>query len=213
MLICENILFSIDGHKLISGINLNIQSQKDLLITGPSGIGKTSFLSILCGLQKPNQGNVIYNDINLYDMSENKIDAFRGKELGIVFQNFNLINSFTIKQNLDIANTVSQQSNNDQLYDLLQRVGLAEKSHLQVSKLSVGEKQRLAVARAFIGKPKWIFCDEPTSSLDNKNTDVIINLIKEESLRCKASLILITHDTRVQSILNFSQVLKMEEML
>jgi putative ABC transport system ATP-binding protein len=212
MLICENILFSIDGHKLISGINLNIQSQKDLLITGPSGIGKTSFLSILCGLQKPNQGNVIYNDINLYDMSENKIDAFRGKELGIVFQNFNLINSFTIKQNLDIANTVSQQSNNDQLYDLLQRVGLAEKSHLQVSKLSVGEKQRLAVARAFIGKPKWIFCDEPTSSLDNKNTDIIINLIKEESLRCKASLILITHDTRVQSILNFSQVLEMEEM-
>ena len=213
MLICENILFSVDGHKLISGINLNIQSQKDLLITGPSGIGKTSLLSMLCGLQKPTQGNVKYNDINLYDMSENKIDDFRGKELGIVFQNFNLINSFTIKQNLDIANTVSKQNNNDQLYDLLQRVGLAEKSHLQVSKLSVGEKQRLAVARAFIGKPKWIFCDEPTSSLDNKNTDIIINLIKEESLRCKASLILITHDTRVQSILNFSQVLKMGEML
>ena len=213
MLICENISFAIDGSKLISDINLKIQPQKDLLITGPSGIGKTSLLSMLCGLQKPTQGNVKYNDINLYDMSENKIDDFRGKELGIVFQNFNLINSFTIKQNLDIANTVSKQNNNDQLYDLLQRVGLAEKSHLQVSKLSVGEKQRLAVARAFIGKPKWIFCDEPTSSLDNKNTDVIINLIKEESLRCKASLILITHDTRVQSILNFSQVLKMEEML
>jgi lipoprotein-releasing system ATP-binding protein len=213
MLICENISFAIDGYKLISDINLKIQPQKDLLITGPSGIGKTSLLSMLCGLQKPTQGNVKYNDINLYDMSENKIDDFRGKELGIVFQNFNLINSFTIKQNLDIANIVSKQNNNDQLYDLLQRVGLAEKSHLQVSKLSVGEKQRLAVARAFIGKPKWIFCDEPTSSLDNKNTDVIINLIKEESLRCKASLILITHDTRVQSILNFSQVLKMEEML
>ena len=213
MLICENISFAIDGSKLISDINLKIQPQKDLLITGPSGIGKTSLLSILCGLQKPTQGNVKYNDINLYDMSENKIDDFRGKELGIVFQNFNLINSFTIKQNLDIANIVSKQNNNDQLYDLLQRVGLAEKSHLQVSKLSVGEKQRLAVARAFIGKPKWIFCDEPTSSLDNKNTDIIINLIKEESLRCKASLILITHDTRVQSILNFSQVLKMGEML
>ena len=213
MLICENISFAIDGYKLISDINLKIQPQKDLLITGPSGIGKTSLLSMLCGLQKPTQGNIKYNDINLYDMSENKIDDFRGKELGIVFQNFNLINSFTIKQNLDIANTVSKQNNNDQLYDLLQRVGLAEKSHLQVSKLSVGEKQRLAVARAFIGKPKWIFCDEPTSSLDNKNTDVIINLIKEESLRCKASLILITHDTRVKSILNFSQVLKMGEML
>ena len=213
MLICENILFSVDGHKLISGINLNIQSQKDLLITGPSGIGKTSFLSILCGLQKPTQGNVIYNDINLYDMSENKIDDFRGKELGIVFQNFNLINSFTIKQNLDLANTVSTSQESDHLYKLLQRIGLAEKSHLQVSKLSTGEKQRLAVARAFIGNPKWVFCDEPTSSLDDKNTDIIVNLIKEESLRSKASLILITHDKRVRSILNFSQILNLGEML
>ena len=79
-------------------------------------------------------------------------------------------------------------------------MGLADKSHIKVSNLSIGEKQRVAVARAFIGQPKWIFCDEPTSSLDDKNTDIITNLIKEESLRHKASLILITHDKRVQSI-------------
>lgn len=213
MLICENLSFSIDGHKLISDINFNIKHEKDLLITGPSGVGKTTLLSILCGLQKPTEGNIKYNNINLYDLKEDKIDDFRGKQLGIVFQNFNLINLFTIKQNLDLANTFTTSQESDHIYKLLQRIGLAEKSHLQVSKLSMGEKQRLAVARAFIGNPKWIFCDEPTSSLDDKNTDIIVNLIKEESLRSKASLILITHDKRVQSILNFSQILNLGEVL
>ena len=212
MLICENLSFSIDGHKLFSNINFNIENQKDLLITGPSGIGKTTLLSILCGLQKPTEGKVLYDDINLYNLVENKIDYFRGDKLGIVFQNFNLINAFTIKQNLELAKT-TQGSGDKNLYDLLQRVGLADKSHIKVSKLSVGEKQRLAVARAFIGNPKWIFCDEPTSSLDDKNAEIISQFIKDESIRCKASLILITHDKRVQSILNFSQTLKLGEEL
>ena len=212
MLICENLSFSIDGHKLFSNINLNIENQKDLLITGPSGIGKTTLLSILCGLQKPTEGKVLYENINLYNLVENKIDYFRGDKLGIVFQNFNLINAFTIKQNLELAKT-TQGSGDKNLYDLLQRVGLADKSHIKVSKLSVGEKQRLAVARAFIGNPKWIFCDEPTSSLDDKNAEIISQFIKDESIRCKASLILITHDKRVQSILNFSQTLKLGEEL
>ena len=212
MLICENLSFSIDGHKLFSNINLNIENQKDLLITGPSGIGKTTLLSILCGLQKPTEGKVLYDDINLYNLVENKIDYFRGDKLGIVFQNFNLINAFTIKQNLELGKT-TQGSGDKNLYDLLQRVGLADKSHIKVSKLSVGEKQRLAVARAFIGNPKWIFCDEPTSSLDDNNTEIISQFIKDESTRCKSSLILITHDKRVQSILNFSQTLKLGEEL
>tara|TARA_B110000444_G_C18680205_1_gene519338 strand:- start:68 stop:703 length:636 start_codon:yes stop_codon:yes gene_type:complete len=211
MLTCENLSFAIDGHKLIKDINFNIQSQKDLLITGPSGFGKTTLLSILCGLQKPTEGNVKYDEINLYDLDEDKIDDFRGKKLGIVFQNFNLINAFTVKQNLDLANSIFNFKDNDQLYYLLERIGLAEKSHIRVSKLSTGEKQRLAVARAFIGNPKWVFCDEPTSSLDDKNTEIILNLIKEETLRCKASLILITHDKRIQSILKFSQILKLGE--
>ena len=213
MLICENLSFSIDGHKLLSNIDFKIKKEKDLLITGPSGIGKTTLLSVLCGLQIPTEGSIRYNDISLYSLSENKIDEFRGKQLGIVFQSFNLINAFTIKQNLQIANTAEGSQDTDHLYDLLERVGLADKSHIKVSNLSIGEKQRVAVARAFIGQPKWIFCDEPTSSLDDKNTDIITNLIKEESLRCKASLILITHDKRVQSILNFNEILRLGEVL
>ena len=213
MLSCENLSFSIDGHKLLSNIDFKIKKEKDLLITGPSGIGKTTLLSVLCGLQIPTEGSIRYNDISLYSLSENKIDEFRGKHLGIVFQSFNLINAFTIKQNLQIANTAEGSQDTDHLYDLLERVGLADKSHIKVSNLSIGEKQRVAVARAFIGQPKWIFCDEPTSSLDDKNTDIITNLIKEESLRHKASLILITHDKRVQSILNFNKILRLGEVL
>ena len=211
MLIGENLSFSIDGQQLFSNINFNIEPQKDLLITGPSGIGKTTLLSILCGLQKPTTGNVFYNDKNIYKLVENKIDEFRGQQIGIVFQNFNLINAFTIKQNLQIANTLPSLENGNHLYQLIERVGLADKSHIKVSKLSIGEKQRVAVARAFIGKPQWIFCDEPTSSLDDKNTDIITNLIKKECLRCKASLILITHDKRIQSILNFNEILQLGE--
>ena len=213
MLTCENLSFSIDGYELFSNINFNIKKEKDLLITGPSGIGKTTLLSVLCGLQIPTEGSIRYNDISLYELSENKIDEFRGKQLGIVFQSFNLINAFTIKQNLQIAKTAEGSQDTDHLYDLLERVGLADKSHIKVSNLSIGEKQRVAVARAFIGQPKWIFCDEPTSSLDDKNTDIITNLIKEESLRHKASLILITHDKRVQSILNFNEILRLGEVL
>ena len=211
MLICENLSFSIDGHKLFSNINFKIKNEKDLLITGPSGIGKTTLLSILCGLQQPTAGNIFYNDICLYNLAENKIDEFRGNQLGIVFQNFNLINTFTIKQNLQLANTALDLKDNDHMYDLLQRVGLANKSHVTVSKLSIGEKQRVAIARAFIGKPKWVFCDEPTSSLDDNNTDMIIQLIKEECQRYKSSLILITHDKRIQSLLNFNEILELGE--
>ena len=213
MLTCENLSFSIDGHKLFSNINFKINKEKDLLITGPSGVGKTTLLSILCGLQQPSDGRILYNDISIYNLAESKVDEFRGQELGIVFQNFNLINTFTIKQNLQLANSALDSKDTDHIYELLQRVGLADKSHIKVSKLSIGEKQRVAVARAFIGNPKWIFCDEPTSSLDDRNTDIITNLIKEESIRCKASLILITHDKRVQSILNFNEILRLGEEL
>ena len=213
MLTCENLSFSIDGQKLFSNINFKINKEKDLLITGPSGIGKTTLLSILCGLQQPSEGRILYNDISLYNLAESKVDEFRGQDLGIVFQNFNLINTFTIKQNLQLANSALGSKDTDHIYELLQRVGLADKSHIKVSKLSIGEKQRVAVARAFIGNPKWIFCDEPTSSLDDRNTDIITNLIKEESIRCKASLILITHDKRVQSILNFNEILRLGEEL
>ena len=213
MLTCENISFDIDGQKLFSNINLNLKSQKDLLITGPSGVGKTTLLSILCGIQKPTTGKIIYNSIDLYNLPENKIDEFRGKNLGVVFQNFNLINAFTSKQNLEIAANAIGKSSSNLYFELLDRVGLADKSHIKVTNLSIGEKQRLAVARAFVGDPKWVFCDEPTSSLDDKNANIIANLIKEESLRCKASLVLITHDNRIQSLIKFSKILKLGDEL
>ena len=164
-------------------------------------------------LQKPTNGSIIYNDIDLYNLAENEVDNFRGKNLGIVFQNFNLILSFTVKQNLEIAANAIGTKSSDQYFSLLDRVGLTDKSHIKVANLSIGEKQRLAVARAFVGDPKWVFCDEPTSSLDDKNANIIANLIKEESLRCKASLVLITHDNRIQSLIKFSKILKLGDDL
>ena len=213
MFICEDVSFDIDGQKLFSNINFNLKPQKDLLITGPSGIGKTTLLSILCGIQKPTTGKITYNSTDLYNLPENKIDEYRGKNLGVVFQHFNLINTFTVKQNLEIAVNAIDTKKSIPLFNLLDRVGLANKSHIKVANLSIGEKQRLAVARAFVGDPKWVFCDEPTSSLDDKNANIIANLIKEESLRCKASLVLITHDSRIQSLIKFSKIIRLGEEL
>ena len=116
-------------------------------------------------------------------------------------------------RNLEIAISAIDRKTSIPFLNLLDRVGLANKSHIKVANLSIGEKQRLAVARAFVGDPKWVFCDEPTSSLDDKNANIIANLIKEESMRCKASLVLITHDSRIQSLINFSQILRLGEKL
>ena len=210
----QNGNFTASEKNKVNNVNLVIKKQGEIVsLLGPSGIGKTTLLSILCGLQKPTNGNIIYNDIDLYNLAENEVDNFRGKNLGIVFQNFNLINSFTVKQNIEIAANAIGTKSSDQYFNLLDRVGLADKSHIKVANLSIGEKQRLAVARAFVGDPKWVFCDEPTSSLDDKNADIIANLIKDESLRCKASLVLITHDNRIQSLINFSKILKLGDEL
>ena len=156
-MICEDIYFDIDGQKLFSNINLNIKPQNDLLITGPSGVGKTTLLSILCGIQKPTTGKITYNSIDLYDLPENKIDEFRGKNLGVVFQNFNLINTFTVKQNLEIAISAIDTKKSIPFFNILDRVGLANKSHLKVANLSIGEKTKTCSGTCICGRPKMGF--------------------------------------------------------
>ncbi len=197
---CKQISHAIQGKQILSDISFTLEPEQHLLIHGPSGCGKTTLLSILAGLQKPDAGSVSYDKTMLYDLSEAERDHFRGNHLGILFQTFHLINVLTVRQNLLLAQSLPGKSiDESHLYDVLDRLGLADKSHQSAACLSVGEAQRLAVARAVIGRPKWILCDEPTSALDDQNTAALLKLLEEEATRCKSSLVVITHDKRVAS--------------
>jgi putative ABC transport system ATP-binding protein len=211
MLQCAQLSYNIHGKQILNNISFSLELGRHLLILGASGSGKTTLLSILSGLQKPTAGSVRFNETTLYDLSETERDHFRGNNLGILFQTFHLIKVLTVRQNLLLAQSLPGKPVDEaRIYDVLNRLGLAEKSHQSVAGLSVGESQRLAIARAVIGNPKWILCDEPTSALDDDNTKKILELLESEAARCKASLVVVTHDKRVKSHFDKQNILTLE---
>lgn len=202
--------YSIEGKVIFKKLNLNLLEGETCLVFGKSGSGKTTLLSVLAGLQKPSQGTVNYGDSPLYDLSEAECDKFRGEHIGILFQTFHLIKTLTVRQNVLLTETLSDK-NLDLGYveNILKRLQLADKAEQKVSTLSVGEAQRLALARAIAKKPKWLFCDEPTSSLDDENTKNTLSLIQDEAKRIGTSLIIVTHDNRVKQHFNANQTLEL----
>jgi len=210
MLQCEYITHHISGKVILSNIGFKLESRQHLLITGPSGCGKTTLLFILAGLLNPNEGVVSYNDIALYNLGESDRDKFRGENLGIILQTFHLIKILTVRQNLLLLPSFQDKPVDDErIYSVLHRLRLADKSHCRADTLSVGEAQRLAIARAIICKPQWILCDEPTSSLDDYNTAAILDLLEEEANGCSASLIVVTHDKRVTTYFHKHNILSL----
>ncbi|MGI9392762.1 MAG: ABC transporter ATP-binding protein, partial [Parvibaculales bacterium] len=205
---CKKISITIEGNCVLDNIDFTLKPKQHLLVLGASGCGKTTLLSILAGLKKPDIGTICYDDKDLYSLSETERDYFRGEQLGILFQTFHLVKILTVRQNLLLAQSLpGKPVDESRIYNVLNRLGLADKSHQNVAHLSVGEAQRLAVARAVIGNPKWILCDEPTSALDDDNAKAMLNLLEEEASRCKASLVVVTHDKRVTSFFDKKHIL------
>ena len=138
-----------------------------MLILGPSGSGKTTLLCLLAALQKPTSGIIKYDDIDINQLKPFEMDKFRGQNLGIIFQNYHLINSLNVYQNIAIASKITPKKvDHNQIIDHLEQLGLKDKAKQKTSTLSIGQAQRLAVIRSLINNPKWILCDEPTSALD-----------------------------------------------
>lgn len=211
MLSCKNIYYQIAEKKILTDINFTLKNKENLLILGASGCGKTTLLCILAGLLTPNSGSVKYNNVDLYKLKRAARDQFRGQNLGIIFQNFHLIKSLNIFQNIALSLSLSgKKINKELIFHHLEELGLADKAEQNISSLSIGEKQRVAIIRSFICKPKYIFCDEPTSALDDKNTEKIINLLTKESRETESSLILITHDNRLKSFFKNEQILQLK---
>ena len=210
MLTCSNISYKIKDEAIIDNISFNLKSEDHLLIVGPSGSGKTTLLCLLAGLTKPTSGEVKYEETNIYELKPEDRDQFRCQNLGIIFQNFHLIKSLNVYQNIALASQMSgNEINQKQINHYLKELGLEEKAKQKTSTLSVGQSQRLAVIRSFINKPRWILCDEPTSALDDENTDQLLILLKSEAKKNKSSLIIVTHDKRVKAYFKNDNILEL----
>lgn len=161
-------------------------------IIGPSGCGKTTLLSLLGTLDKPQEGIITYNNIDIYKDPE----KYRQKNIGFVFQNYNLINYLNAYENVYLAaNIAKNKCSKEDILTLLKLVDIDEnKTYRLVNKLSGGEQQRVALARALINDPDIILCDEPTGNLDTETSDIIINLLKILTHKFNKCIIMVTHN-------------------
>lgn len=179
--------------------NINIKEQENLLVLGKSGIGKTTFLHLLAGLLTSKSGNIIVENTSLNNLSNNELDKFRGKNIGLVFQKNYAVRSLSVFENLQARLFFNKKTaNNSKIDELLRQLGIINCKNSKVNELSVGQLQRLGIALAVIHNPKIILADEPTSSLDDENCKVVIELLINQAKQTNANLIVITHDQRIQ---------------
>ncbi|MDA8695118.1 ABC transporter ATP-binding protein [Alphaproteobacteria bacterium] len=181
--------------EVIKGISFSIKSNERVAIVGKSGSGKTSLLMLMAGLEKPSAGKIDIHNIGLNELNEDQLTDFRKQHIGIVFQSFYLIPSYTALENVSLALEINfEKKAKEQAELLLVELGLQDRLHHFPSQLSGGEQQRVAIARAMINKPPLMLADEPTGNLDEENSLLISNLLLKVSLQYQQSLCLVTHD-------------------
>ena len=193
-----------NGHD-IKFADWQVNNGEQWLLLGQSGSGKTTLLHILTGLLKPSNGIVKINDTELYQLSAKKLDEFRGQHIGIVFQKPHLIKSLSITENLILAQSFAGLSTDkNRINEVLASLAMDHKKNAYPQELSQGQLQRVTIARAVINKPTLLIADEPTSSLDDKNAEAVLALLKEQSELNKATLVVATHDKRVKDAFNLT---------
>jgi len=184
----------------LPGIDLEVEQGELLLIVGPSGSGKTTLLSIIAGILQQDEGECFVFGENLCDLQNGKKTEFRGKNIGFVFQSFNLIPMLTSKENAAvplILNGVPLPAAQEKAAQILTRLGIPEKVDISPIELSGGQQQRVAIARGCIHEPKLIVCDEPTAYLDHETGRNVMEILKKEVLKQDRALIVVTHDPRI----------------
>ena len=184
----------------VNGIDLSFEQGEFAAIVGPSGSGKTTLLNIIGGLDDPTSGEIIVDGININKLKSKKLIDFRMRNIGFVFQSYNLIPVLTAKENVEFIMQLQGKSKKERFNrakELLTSVGLGDRMNSRPSKLSGGQQQRVAVARALASKPKFILADEPTANLDSKSTEKLLDIMKQLNKDENITFIFSTHDARV----------------
>lgn len=184
----------------VNGVDLSFEEGEFTAIVGPSGSGKTTLLNIVGGLDDATKGEVTIENVQINKLSARKLTDFRMKNIGFVFQAYNLIPVLTAKENVEFIMHLqgSKKADRDaRTSELLEAVGLGGMENRRPSKLSGGQQQRVAVARALASKPKFVLADEPTANLDSKSTENLLDIMEQLNNEEKITFIFSTHDQRV----------------
>lgn len=174
----------------------------EMVIVGESGAGKTTLLNLIAGIITPDEGSIMLNGTDITTLSEAKRDRFRAAHVGCIYQTFNLLQGLTARENVLAATMFAGKKDNaeERSMMLLARLGLKEKMHRRPRELSIGEQQRVAVARALVNAPALVLADEPTASVDARNAQTVIDTMRELAHDEGTSILTITHDAAVQTM-------------
>ena len=184
----------------VNDVSLSIGQGEFTVIVGPSGSGKTTLLNLLGGLEAPTEGNIIIDSINISMLKSSEMIDFRMRNIGFVFQAYNLIPVLTAKENVEFIMFLQGMAPKDRekrSSELLNAVGLGDRKNSRPNKLSGGQQQRVAVARALASKPKYILADEPTANLDSMSTRNLLEIMEKLNHEENITFIFSTHDSRV----------------
>ena len=185
---------------VLKGLSLTVEPGEFMAITGPSGNGKSTLLNMITGIDRPTAGQVIVNGSPVHEMSENQLAKWRGENLGIIFQFFQLLPSLSLQQNvvmpMEFARKFKRRERRERAMDLLEMVGLADQAHKLPGMVSGGQQQRAAIARALANDPPLLIADEPTGNLDSKTTKLVMKLF-EQFNSWGTTIIIATHDEAI----------------
>lgn len=194
------------GHtevRAVDNISFEIKPGELVLVMGPSGSGKTTFLSMLGGLLTPSDGKVQLGDVNITSLSESALPNVRATKIGFIFQSFNLLEALTVEDNILLPAQLSNQSNEkakERANWLMEKLGLTHRRQALPKTLSGGEKQRVAIARSLINRPKLVLADEPTGNLDSQSGQEVMMILHDVARDSGVGVLIVTHDPRVEDV-------------
>jgi len=196
--------------RALRGVNLEVQRGEFIAVTGPSGSGKSTFMHIVGCLDRPTSGQYFLDGEDVSRMSKDQLANVRNRKIGFVFQRFNLLPTLTAKGNIAIAQFIHGDGFDPHRFDVVtQMLGLAGRLHHKPSELSGGEQQRVAIARAIINEPKILLADEPTGNLDSKNSETVLQMLRQLNKDLGQTIVMITHNPEATTY--FDRVVHMRD--
>ena len=184
--------------KALDNVSLSVESGEFVAIIGPSGSGKSTLLHILGGVDVPTSGSVVINGVDISNLDETALAIFRRRQIGLIYQFYNLIPILTVKENLTLPLLIDGRKPDERVVDdLLKTLGLTERVNHLPNQLSGGQQQRVSIGRALINNPALMLADEPTGNLDSENSREIVSLLRKFNKENNQTVIIITHDERI----------------